>query len=312
MKISVVIVTRNRLNDLRIVLPHYFNQTWKNKEIIIVDNASTDGTKEVILKEFPDVKYFWLPENFDVRSILLGVHLSGGDVIWRCDSDSYPENPFLFEKIVDIFQKFPWIDIIACENIEIRRGNEIWHWYGCNVDKINVPEDGYISNGFAGGGAAIRRKVFDVIGGFEGFGYEEYDFSARAIINGFNIRYFPNLRFYHIGSFNERNRGDRWVSASMQFIRYTWKYFPFWNAIGRTILILIFQIFEAIWRRIPFKAFIEGFFGMIYVIFKTIRTERNVAPHDKLKIITLDRSLLTWIFYYYRNLWGIFKKKIQK
>lgn len=310
MKISVVIVTRNRLDDLRIVLPHYFNQTWKDKEIIIVDNASTDGTKETIPEEFPDVKYFWLPENFDVRSIIVGVYQSEGEVIWRCDSDSYPENPFLFEKIIDIFKKFQWIDIIACENIEIRRGNKIWHWYGCKVDKVNVPEKGYISNGFAGGGAAIRRKVFDTIGGFDGFGYEEFDFSARAIINGFSIQYFPNLRFYHIGSFNERNRGDRWISTSMQFIRYTWKYFPFWNAIKRTIIIFASQIFEAFWRRIPFKAFIEGIFAMIYMIFRTIRTERNVAPPDKLRIITLNRSLLTWIFYYYRNLWGIFKNKV--
>lgn len=310
MKISVVIVTRNRLDDLRMVLPYYINQSWKDKEIIIVDNASTDGTKEAIPKEFPDVKYFWLPENFDVRSIIIGVHQSEGEVIWRCDSDSYPGDPFLFEKIAGIFKKFSWIDIIACEKIEIRRGNEIWHWYGCKVDKVNVPKDGYVSSGFDGGGAAIRRCVFDTIGGFDGFGYEEFDFSARAIINGFNIRYFPNLRFYHIGSFNERNRGDRWISTSMQFIRYTWKYFPFLNAIGRTILIFALQIFEAIWRRIPLKAFIEGIAGMIYMIFRTIRTERNVASPDKLRIITLDRSLFTWIFYYYRNLWYIFKKKI--
>lgn len=312
MKISVVIVTRNRLNDLRTVIPHYLNQTWQDKEIIIVDNASTDGTKENIPKEFPEIKYYWLPENFDIRSFSFGLHYSNGDVIWRCDSDSYPENQFLFEKIAEIFNKFHWIDIVACDNIEIRRGNEIWHWYGINIDKENYPVEGYISNGFAGGGAAIRRRVFETIGGFNGFGYEEYDFSARAIINGFNIRYFPNLRFYHIGSYSERNPGERWIMTTTQFIRYSWKFFPFINAVGRTFLILFFQTIEAIWRKVPLIAFIEGIFAMVSMIFRTIRTERNVAPNDKLKMITLGRSYLTWSYYYYRNLWQIFKKRIIK
>lgn len=312
MKISVVIVTRNRLADLRVVLPHYQNQTWQDKEIVIIDNASTDGTKEAIPCEFPDVKYLWLPDNFNIRSIIIGVYNSTGDIIWRCDSDSFPENPFLFQKIVDIFKKFSWIDIIACDNIEIRRNNEIWHWFGVPVDKENVPEEGYISPGFAGGGAAIRRKVFETIGGFDGFGYEEFDFAARAIIHGFNIRYFPNLRFYHIGSFNERNRGERWVAASTQYIRYTWKFFPIWNALGRTILIFLFQTIEAIWRKIPLITFFEGMFGMFSMIFRTLRIERTVAKPEKLKIITLGRSFITWKYYYYQNLWKILLKRLNK
>ncbi|MGB9912616.1 MAG: glycosyltransferase family 2 protein, partial [Candidatus Kapaibacteriota bacterium] len=220
MKISVVIATRNRKDDLIRTLQAYRNQNYPDKEIIVVDNCSTDGTKETIPSLFPDVKYYWLPENFDIRSIILGVHWSSGDIIWRCDSDSFPESNDAFERVVEIFTKYPEIDIIATEDVEVRRGYQVWEWYPLKIDRNNIPDTGFVSNGFCGTGAAIRRKVFDKIGGFDGFGYEEYDFSARAIVAGFNIRYFPNIRTLHFASTTERDVAYRWLCTCEQFVRF--------------------------------------------------------------------------------------------
>jgi GT2 family glycosyltransferase len=292
MKISVVIVTRNRKDDLIQTIYGFLKQTYRDKEIIVIDNGSTDGTKETIPQLFPTVYYEWIPENFDIRSIILGVYKSEGDIIWRCDSDSFPESPDTFERVVEIFQKHPDIDIIAVEDVEVRRGNEIWHWYKKPVDKTNVPPEGYPSAGFSGGGAAIRRKVFETIGGFNGFGYEEFDFSARAIIAGFNIRYFPNIRSLHFASESERFRKERWLHSSIQFIRYTWRFFPFWHAIGRSLVIITFQLLEGVIQRVGFLRFVEGFLSMISTAIHTYRTERMVAPKDKLKLLTISGGVL--------------------
>ncbi|MFN3307131.1 MAG: glycosyltransferase family 2 protein [Candidatus Kapaibacteriota bacterium] len=309
MKISVVIVSRNRKEDLIRAIESYKKQTYKNVEIVIVDNCSTDGTKEEIPLLYPDVKYFWLPENFDIRSIILGVHWSSGEIIWRCDSDSIPESDDTFEKIIEIFRKNPDIDIIATEDIEVRRNYQVWDWYPLKVDKTNIPPAGYVSGGFSGTGAALKRKVFETIGGFNGFGYEEYDFAARAIIAGFNIRYFPNIRTLHFASTTERDVYSRWLCTCQQFIRFTWKFFPFFRAIGRTFLIFFFQIFEAFLRRINPFVLLEGIFLMLTTIFQTYRTERMVAPPDKIKIITLGKGFL---YLQTRYLWQMLKVKLKK
>lgn len=310
MKISVVIVTRNRKEDLIRTIEAYRNQTYPNKEIIVVDNCSTDGTRETIPALFPDVKYIWLPENFDIRSIILGVHWSSGDVIWRCDSDSFPESNETFEKVVEIFQNFPEIDIIATEDVEVRRGYQVWNWYPLKVDHENVPPEGYISNGFCGTGAAIKRKVFDTIGGFNGFGYEEYDFAARAIIAGFNIRYFPNIRTLHFASLTERDVAFRWLCTSEQFIRFTWKFFPFYKAMGRTFAVFLFQILEGLLRRINPLVMLEGILLMLTTIFRTCRTERMVAPKEKLEIITLGKSFFSLQVKYFTEMFKVKLKKL--
>ncbi len=312
MKISVVIPTRNRKDILIETLKAYQRQTYANKEIVVIDNCSTDGTKESIPILFPEIKYFWLPENFDIRSIILGVFWSTGDIIWRCDSDSYPESDDAFEKVVEIFDKYPEIDIIGTEDVEVRRGYQVWNWYPLKIDRKKIPPEGFVSNGFCGTGAAIRRKVFDAIGGFNGFGYEEYDFSARAIIAGFNIRFFPNIRTLHFASIKERDIPFRWLCSSEQFVRFNWKFFPFFRALGRTVVTFVFQILEGIVRRISPIVLLEGILLMAITILRTIRTERMVASSDKLKIITLGKSLFSMQSKYFCEMLQVKLKKLLK
>jgi len=291
MKISVIIVTKDRKEDLKVTLAGFFKQTYKNYEIIIVDNASTDGTKEMIPSEYPEVKYLWLPDNFDIRSINIGIEMSEGEIIWRTDSDSHPETEFEFQKVVNIFKKHQDIDIISMEDVEVRKGNEIWDWYPLPHDKINVPEKGYVAHIFPGTGAAIRRKVYDKIGGFWEFGFEEIDFCTRAIVAGFNIRYFPNIRVLHYSTPTERNSSERWIRISKQFVRYNLKYFPPLAAAWRFCVIFISQILMAIISRINLFAILEGMLSMMAVALQTIRSERRVVPKELIPQITLGTSL---------------------
>ncbi len=292
MKISVVIITRNRKEDLKVSIEGYLKQTYENKEIIVVDNASSDGTREMMEENYPDIKYLWLPNNFDIRSINIGIEMSDGDIIWRTDDDSHPESYKAFERAIEIFNENPHIDIIATEDIEVRQGSKPWNWYPIPIDKSNPPKDGFKANFFPGTGAAIKRKVYETIGGFWEFGFEELDFCTRAIIAGFNIRYFPNIRTLHYASPRTRNSPNRWIKISKQFIRYNWRYFPFFRAFSRSIVIMVSQLSIAILNRFSFGVFVEGFFGMLEVAIHTYRNERNVAPKDKIDDITLGVSVV--------------------
>ncbi len=55
-KVSVVVTTRNRSALLQQTLRCVHDQTWTDKEVIVVDEASTDDTPQVLAQNFPDVK----------------------------------------------------------------------------------------------------------------------------------------------------------------------------------------------------------------------------------------------------------------
>ncbi|MFA7627744.1 MAG: glycosyltransferase family 2 protein, partial [Candidatus Kapaibacterium sp.] len=290
-----------RRPDLKSTLLNYEQQTHEDKEIIVVDNGSDDGTREMMGSEFPHIDYTWLPDNFDIRSLNIAVFRSSGDIIWRTDDDSYPEDKDAFKKISSIFEENDDIDIICSEDIEVRDRYQIWEWYPLKVDKINIPPKGYQAHIFPGTGAGIRRRVFDKIGGFWEFGFEELDFCTRAIVAGFGVRYFPNIRTLHFASGFNRIPDDRWVKLYKQMIRYQWKYMPFHLAFGRMLFYMFIASIEAVYKKIRPAAYFEGMFGMISVSFMAYRNERNVVPADKMYDVSLGTGAFKSQVLYFKS-----------
>ena len=60
-KISVITVVYNDVTNIRATIDSFFSQTWEDKEYIIIDGGSTDGTVEII-KEYAGKLCFWCSE----------------------------------------------------------------------------------------------------------------------------------------------------------------------------------------------------------------------------------------------------------
>lgn len=94
MKFSVVITTYNYAHYIYRCVSSVTNQQHQESEIIIVDDGSTDDTKNIILKlqqEYPNhlIKYIW-QENTGVSSSRnRGIEESNGEYIWFLDADDY-------------------------------------------------------------------------------------------------------------------------------------------------------------------------------------------------------------------------------
>ena len=65
-KVSVIIPTLNSWGTLKSCIASIYKQTYKPAEIIVVDNASSDGTSENVRREFPKVKLITLERNTGV------------------------------------------------------------------------------------------------------------------------------------------------------------------------------------------------------------------------------------------------------
>ncbi len=292
MKISVVIATRNRKDDVCFTISNFLKQIYDDFEIIVIDNNSTDGTGEAIKVNFPNIIYHYLPDNIDILAQNIGVTVSTGDIIWRTDSDSYPADENTFFLVNKIFSENTDVDIIASEEVYPKANFRIRDYYPLPHDKANVPHNGYKSYTLTGPGSAIRKSVFNKIGGFWQFGHEELDFCTRAILAGFNVRYFPNIITHHFSSSYDRPKIERWIKLTSQLLRYTWKYFPLHLALGRTVVIFLSQLLMSFSVTLNPLYHIEALSTNLSTIFRTIRTERKPVPIDKVYEITLGTSIL--------------------
>ena len=87
MKISVVIPTFNRLSVLTRALDSAINQTIKPHEIIVIDDGSSDQTRNWIRNKFPEINYFY-QKNMGVSTARnTGIDMAKGDWIAFLDSD---------------------------------------------------------------------------------------------------------------------------------------------------------------------------------------------------------------------------------
>lgn len=120
MEVSAVVVTYNRKELLKECLDALLNQTYSLNKIIIIDNASTDGTPDMIRKEgylrYQEVDYRIMPTNTGgAGGFYEGLKIASElryDWIWIMDDDTIPEADSL-EKMIVKAEKYSDISFFA-------------------------------------------------------------------------------------------------------------------------------------------------------------------------------------------------------
>jgi GT2 family glycosyltransferase len=104
-KVSIIIPTLNRRDELRKCLESIYRQDYPNFEVLIVDNGSTDGTKEMILGQYPDVRYFCFARNlYACKTRNFGVARSSGSHLWFLDSDSIVHREDCLSRMLELMK----------------------------------------------------------------------------------------------------------------------------------------------------------------------------------------------------------------
>ena len=88
--VTVNILSYNRKDELRNTLTKVYEQDYKNIEVIVVDNASNDGSSEMVIKEFPNAQLIQLEKNIGIAGWNEGFKVAKGEYILVLDDDSYP------------------------------------------------------------------------------------------------------------------------------------------------------------------------------------------------------------------------------
>lgn len=114
--ISIIVPAYNVSDKIKFTLNTLINQTYKNLEIIIVNDASTDNTLEVIMKlssQDNRIKVINLQENVGVHEARMrGLRESNGNWIGFVDADDYVSLD-MYQSMLDDARKNK-VDIVIC------------------------------------------------------------------------------------------------------------------------------------------------------------------------------------------------------
>lgn len=114
--ISIIIPNYNHAKFLKQRIDSVLNQTYKNFELILLDDHSTDNSKDILLsyKDNPQVSHIILNEENSgspFKQWHKGFSVATGDFIWIAESDDYCDNIFL-EKVISLINKYDSVSIV--------------------------------------------------------------------------------------------------------------------------------------------------------------------------------------------------------
>ena len=194
--VTINILSFNRKDELRNTLTKVYEQDYKNIEVIVVDNASADGSSEMVKKEFPGIQVIQLEKNIGIAGWNEGFKVAKGEYVLVLDDDSYPKTKTI-QDCLNLTKIDPLVGVVACD-VYNRRDNRLFSEF--------IHQDSITS--FVGCGALINSNIFRIIGFFDTdlFLYEhEVEFSMRVIDSGYKLVFSKNSLVIHNTSPQNRN-----------------------------------------------------------------------------------------------------------
>ena len=217
--VSVIIPTFNRINDLKKCLNSVFSSTYKNIEVIIVDDCSTDNSMKTILKNYDNkkIKYIYSKDkHFLSYNLNIGIKKSKGSLILKLDDDNQlhkkaieymvyeflNNNNFGVVGPIALYAKNP--DIVCHAGVRrskfMRRA--LYPFMNCKLTKTidsNLKIDDFTNVFMFNRDAAIKSGLMDLDIPYMG---EDSEFQARISKLGYGIKLCSAAIVYHNIPFN--------------------------------------------------------------------------------------------------------------
>ncbi len=278
-KVSVIVLNYNGKHHLKECIDSILNQTYRNYEIIVIDNGSNDGSVEFLNEMYKD-KIYLIQNRTNLgfaEGNNIGIASSSGNYIALLNNDAVADFKWLEELVLAIEDSDEtygmWASkILFYDNKKII--DTVGHLIypdGLNRGRgkgeldsgqYNIKEEVFFPSGCA---AIYSKKMLDIIGGFDNdfFAYgDDTDIGLKARLAGWKCLYVPTAVVYHKSSATagiysplkaylvERNR--IWILV---------KYFPFFViffSIFYTALRYILQAYGALTGKGAAGRFVEG------------------------------------------------------
>jgi N-acetylglucosaminyl-diphospho-decaprenol L-rhamnosyltransferase len=195
-KVTVVVAGHNRRDQLLETLPRH------RAPVILVDNASTDGTAAAVAARLPLVRVMRLPVDAGAAARNVGAALAQTPYVAFADPDSYWEGDAL-EQAARALDKHPSTALLAARVLvgPAARLDPVSAEMGAAPLGTTPTQPGPSVLGFHARAAVVRRDVFLAVGGFQPklhvYG-EESLLAMDLAAEGWGLAYLPSLVVRHL------------------------------------------------------------------------------------------------------------------
>ena len=298
---SIIIPHLNGRHHLDDCLNSLRRQTFRDFEVILVDNGSTDGSQEYVRQHFPELRLLELGQNRGFTGACnAGWQAAQGQYILLLNNDTEAD-PRWLECIVDAFGRYPQAGIIASKMLlfdqrdHFHTAGDYYRLDGMPGNRgVWQPDRGQYNDeepvfSACGGAAAYRRQLLDQIGFLDDdffFSCEDMDVAWRAHLAGWQVIYVPTAVVYHK---LKATAGD--VTGSYydgrNFLYLIWKNYPgsllrrHWWPILRSQLRLTTQALRA-WRGAAARAKLRGQLAGLLGLFKMLPKRRHIQSNRRI------------------------------
>jgi GT2 family glycosyltransferase len=189
--VTINILAFNRRNEVRETLTQItggLDYPADRLQIILVDNASSDGTRDIVAREFPGVTVIANETNTGISGWNRGFEAGGGDYFLVLDDDCYIEGDALQRAVLEAQRQ--GADLVSFEvTTPLKEG-----FYYDRVYNV-----GLLS--FWGCAALISRRAISRLGGFDPKIFvwaHEVEFTIRLLDAGLKHLFLPSVTAYHL------------------------------------------------------------------------------------------------------------------
>ena len=209
---SVIIPTLNGMSWLPTLMEALATQSFRDFEVIVVDDGSHDNTVQFLEENYPAVRIVVNRQNLGfVASCNTGADIARGKVIVFLNNDTEPDGEWAAELARAVCAN-PQAGIFASKLLLFDQRDTL-HSAGDSIGLDGIPRNrgvwqkdhGQYDNaksvfGGCGGAVAYRRELWTALGGFDEQFWmyiEDADFAFRAQLLGWDATFVPGARVYH-------------------------------------------------------------------------------------------------------------------
>lgn len=227
MRASFVIVNYNRREEILLTIEktkELIRGREQDYELVVVDNASTDGSAKAIRENFDDVILIENPVNTGAPAWNLGFEKAKGKYFIILDDDSHIE--YGLEEALNYMDNHTKVGVLALNVVTGPYTSDMWQW-----------EDGEDISGFIGCGAILRKETYDKIGGYADWMFlyvNEWEYGLRCLDAGYRLKYFSRSKVIHRTSVLNRTSKRLRVFVTMHELGIVYKHF----SVNRTNYLL--------------------------------------------------------------------------
>lgn len=199
MKLSVIIPTRNRRELLKECLNCLLNQDFPKDdyEIIVVDDGSSDGTKELLDELSANIKCFRQERKGPATARNVGIKKSKGDVIAFLDDDCLVERSWVTQ-MVEYQRRLPETIGVAGK-FRVMKSNPVSEFSLSLEDRTSMDDARYFKPSLINH-TSFKKKVFERIMFNESFhdaAGEDVEFNYRLYRENLKVLFAPNIIARH-------------------------------------------------------------------------------------------------------------------